>query len=62
MSRSAPVSPLSIASRVLAAAVGGYAVAYATTAFLTYYTTCLSRGDCFTGNRRTVVATASYSF
>lgn len=28
----------------------------------TYYTTCLSRGDCFTGNRRTVVATASYSF
>ncbi|MBS4149275.1 TonB-dependent siderophore receptor [Pseudomonadota bacterium DY0742] len=27
-----------------------------------YYTTCLSRGDCFTGNRRTVVATASYSF
>ncbi|MBC7198520.1 MAG: TonB-dependent siderophore receptor [Pseudomonas balearica] len=28
----------------------------------TYYTTCLSRGDCFTGNRRTVVAIASYSF
>ncbi|WP_303878415.1 TonB-dependent siderophore receptor [Stutzerimonas kunmingensis] len=28
----------------------------------TYYTTCLSRGDCFIGNRRTVVATASYSF
>lgn len=28
----------------------------------TYYTTCLSRGDCFTGNRRTVVATASYNF
>ncbi|HAV04541.1 MAG TPA: TonB-dependent siderophore receptor, partial [Pseudomonas sp.] len=28
----------------------------------TYYTTCLSRGDCFTGNRRTLTATASYSF
>lgn len=28
----------------------------------TYYTTCLSRGDCFIGNRRTVVATASYNF
>ena len=37
MSRSAPVSPLCIASRVLAAAVGGYAVAYATTAFLAIY-------------------------
>lgn len=28
----------------------------------TYYTTCLSRGDCFLGNRRTVVGTVSYSF
>lgn len=28
----------------------------------TYYTTCMSRGDCFTGNRRTLTATASYSF
>ncbi len=37
MSRSAPVSPLSIASRVLAAVVGGYTAAYATTAFLAIY-------------------------
>lgn len=28
----------------------------------TYYTTCLSRGDCFIGNRRTLVGTVSYSF
>lgn len=28
----------------------------------TYYTTCLSRGDCFTGNRRSLVASASYRF
>lgn len=28
----------------------------------TYYTTCLARGDCFVGNRRTVVGTASYRF
>ncbi|ANQ86161.1 putative TonB-dependent receptor [Azoarcus olearius] len=28
----------------------------------TYYTTCLSRGDCFVGTRRTVLATASYRF
>ena len=28
----------------------------------TYYTTCLARGDCFVGNRRTVVGTVSYSF
>ena len=28
----------------------------------TYYTTCLSRGDCFTGNRRTLVGTLSYRF
>ncbi|MCQ4311655.1 TonB-dependent receptor [Pseudomonas stutzeri] len=27
-----------------------------------YYTTCLSRGDCLLGSRRTVVGTASYSF
>ncbi|WP_421681702.1 TonB-dependent siderophore receptor [Stutzerimonas urumqiensis] len=28
----------------------------------TYYTSCLARGDCFTGSRRTVVGTVSYSF
>lgn len=28
----------------------------------TYYTTCLARGDCFVGNRRTVVGSVSYSF
>lgn len=28
----------------------------------TYYTTCLARGDCFVGTRRTVVGTASYRF
>ncbi|MDH1265632.1 TonB-dependent siderophore receptor [Pseudomonas sp. GD03944] len=28
----------------------------------TYYTTCLARGDCFTGNRRTVTGTVAYSF
>ena len=28
----------------------------------TYYTTCLARGDCFTGNRRTIVGTVSYAF
>lgn len=28
----------------------------------TYYTTCLSRGDCFIGSRRTVVGTVGYSF
>ena len=28
----------------------------------TYYTSCLSRGDCFLGSRRTVVGTVSYSF
>lgn len=28
----------------------------------TYYTTCLNRGDCFTGNRRTLVGTLSYRF
>lgn len=28
----------------------------------TYYTTCLARGDCFVGTRRTVLATASYRF
>lgn len=27
-----------------------------------YYTTCLARGDCFIGNRRTLVGTVSYSF
>lgn len=27
-----------------------------------YYTTCLARGDCFTGNRRAVVGTVSYMF
>lgn len=27
-----------------------------------YYTTCLARGDCFTGNRRSVVGTVSYRF
>lgn len=28
----------------------------------TYYTTCLARGDCFVGSRRTVTGTASYRF
>ncbi|SHM69658.1 TonB-dependent siderophore receptor [Phytopseudomonas punonensis] len=28
----------------------------------TYYTTCLARGDCFTGNRRTVTGTVAYNF
>jgi len=28
----------------------------------TYYTTCLNRGDCFTGNRRTVTGTVAYNF
>lgn len=28
----------------------------------TYYTTCLSRGDCFIGSRRTVVGSVGYSF
>lgn len=28
----------------------------------TYYTTCLARGDCFVGTRRTVVGSVNYSF
>ena len=28
----------------------------------TYYTTCLARGDCFIGNRRTLVGTLAYNF
>ncbi len=28
----------------------------------TYYTTCLARGDCFVGTKRTVVATVGYRF
>lgn len=28
----------------------------------TYYTTCLARGDCFIGSRRTVTGTVGYSF
>src|SRR5690606_2984917 len=27
-----------------------------------YYTTCLARGDCFLGSRRTLVGTLSYQF
>ncbi|AYC35023.1 TonB-dependent siderophore receptor [Pseudomonas cavernae] len=28
----------------------------------TYYTTCLARGDCFTGTRRTITGTVAYNF
>ncbi|WP_137818050.1 TonB-dependent receptor [Pseudomonas sp. 2FG] len=28
----------------------------------TYYTTCLARGDCFIGTRRTITGTVAYNF